>query len=55
MCCSIIGCAIIAFGFYGVMWGLAHEEKAVNEMRKEICSYASSSEAPLLQNKSVDV
>ncbi|XP_027361187.1 WAT1-related protein At5g40240-like [Abrus precatorius] len=52
---SVIGAAIIAIGFYAVIWGQAQEEKIARE-KNGICSIisSSSSEAPLLQNKDND-
>lgn len=53
--CSMIGAVTVAIGFYAVMWGLVQEEKKVHEKRNQICGSVSSSAAPLLQNKSIDV
>ncbi|KAF7803083.1 WAT1-related protein [Senna tora] len=50
----MIGCVIIAVGFYGVIWGIAQErKKMVNHNNNEISTYVSSS-TPLLYNKSTD-
>ncbi|KAF7803081.1 WAT1-related protein [Senna tora] len=50
----MIGCVIIAIGFYGVIWGIAQErKKMVNHNNNEISTYVSSS-TPLLYNKSID-
>ncbi|KAA8533118.1 hypothetical protein F0562_033349 [Nyssa sinensis] len=46
---SVIGAAIIALGFYSVMWGKAKEERTVDDNGTED---SSSHEVPLLQNKS---
>ncbi|CAK9137806.1 unnamed protein product [Ilex paraguariensis] len=51
---SVIGAAIIALGFYSVMWGKAEEEKDIKD--HSICSFDASSErVPLLQNRSIHV
>ncbi|XP_028783718.1 WAT1-related protein At3g28050-like [Neltuma alba] len=52
---SMIGAGIIGIGFYSVMWGLAQEEKMVNEKDKIQKKNMPSSTTPLLQNKSLDV
>ncbi|KAA8529538.1 hypothetical protein F0562_033663 [Nyssa sinensis] len=56
---SLIGTAVIALGFYSVMWGKAEEEKIVEEKIVEdgaICGFDSSTErVPLLQNKNMEV
>ena len=50
--CSVIGAAIIAFGFYTVMWGKAREE--IEDMTTSGID-SSSHKDPLLQNKSTQV
>uniref|UniRef100_A0A5B6ZRN0 WAT1-related protein n=1 Tax=Davidia involucrata TaxID=16924 RepID=A0A5B6ZRN0_DAVIN len=56
---SVIGAAIIALGFYSVIWGKAEEEKIIEEKVVEdsaIHGFDSSTEKiPLLQNKSMEV
>ncbi|XP_028801843.1 WAT1-related protein At3g28050 [Neltuma alba] len=52
---SMIGAGIIGIGFYSVMWGLAQEEKMVNEKEENQKKNMQSSTTPLLQNKSLDV
>ncbi|KAK4263267.1 hypothetical protein QN277_028703 [Acacia crassicarpa] len=49
---SMIGICIIGIGFYSVMWGMAQEEKMVNEEKRK---NMPSSTTPLLKNKSLDV
>ncbi|KAJ7953661.1 WAT1-related protein [Quillaja saponaria] len=48
---SVVGAAVIAIGFYAVIWGKAQEKKV--EQESIIISYSESSspEVPLLQNK----
>ncbi|XP_061370144.1 WAT1-related protein At3g28050-like isoform X2 [Gastrolobium bilobum] len=49
---SMIGAAIIAIGFYAVIWGQAQDEKMVNEEYGQCSIISSSSSAePLLMNK----
>uniref|UniRef100_A0A5B6ZV73 WAT1-related protein n=2 Tax=Davidia involucrata TaxID=16924 RepID=A0A5B6ZV73_DAVIN len=51
---SVIGAAIIALGFYSVMWGKAAQEKIVED--SAVCGFDSSTDKlPLLQNRSVEV
>jgi len=55
--CSIIGAAIIAIGFYAVIWGQAQQETMAYEKygtSSSIISSSPSSEAPLLPNKIKD-
>ncbi|KAJ0095864.1 hypothetical protein Patl1_16200 [Pistacia atlantica] len=51
---SIIGASIIAFGFYSVLWGQAQEEKMVDDKGIN-CSKSSSPNAPLLENRSMEI
>ena len=54
--CSVIGAAVIAFGFYAVIWGQTQEEKTIGN--RGVCcsdSESSSSKVPLLQNKGLDI
>ncbi|KAG5050695.1 hypothetical protein GLYMA_02G032500v4 [Glycine max] len=54
---SIIGAAIIAIGFYAVIWGQAQQETMAYEKygtSSSIISSSPSSEAPLLPNKIKD-
>ncbi|RVW47238.1 WAT1-related protein [Vitis vinifera] len=51
---SVIGAAIIALGFYTVVWGKAKEEKMAEDIAA--CGVNTSSHrVPLLQNKSTEV
>ncbi|XP_034693339.1 WAT1-related protein At5g40240-like [Vitis riparia] len=51
---SVIGAAIIALGFYNVVWGKAKEEKVAEDIAA--CGVNTSSHrVPLLQNKSTEV
>ncbi|XP_057448444.1 WAT1-related protein At5g40240-like isoform X2 [Lotus japonicus] len=50
---SLIGAITIAVGFYGVMWAQAQEENVVNI--EKIKDFASSSSAPLMSTKAIDV
>ncbi|KAJ7009788.1 WAT1-related protein [Populus alba x Populus x berolinensis] len=51
----VLGAAIIAIGFYAVIWGKAQEEVKKVEEDKENCGSASSSQkVPFLQNRSND-
>ncbi|XP_031261879.1 WAT1-related protein At5g40240-like isoform X3 [Pistacia vera] len=51
---SVLGAAIIAFGFYSLIWGQGQEEKMIDD--KGINNLKpSSSTVPLLQNKSTEV
>ncbi|KAK4841983.1 hypothetical protein QYF36_013705 [Acer negundo] len=53
---SIVGAAVIAFGFYSVIWGQAQEEKMVIDDKVVVNSIKSSSpKDPLLKNKSMEV
>ncbi|XP_027361231.1 WAT1-related protein At3g28050-like [Abrus precatorius] len=53
---SIIGATVISSGFYGVIWGQAQEENMVHEKNGTFRFVSSSSsQAPLLQNKSMEV
>lgn len=54
---SVIGAAIIAVGFYAVMWGKAKESKTIDdEAEDEISSsHSSSHKDPLLQAKNMNV
>lgn len=52
--CSVIGAAIIALGFYTVIWGKAKEEKMAEDVSAGGVN-PSSHRAPLLQNKSTQV
>ncbi|CAK7336458.1 unnamed protein product [Dovyalis caffra] len=47
----VIGAAIIALGFYAVIWGKAHEEIKKVEDEENSDSASSSQEVPFLQNK----
>lgn len=46
----MIGAAIIVIGFYAVIWAQAQEDHTTSEN-----NILSSSSAPLLSNKSIDV
>lgn len=50
---SVIGAAVIALGFYAVIWGQAQEEK--NTEKTGICSSEPSPKVPLLLNKCLDI
>ncbi|XP_027361232.1 WAT1-related protein At3g28050-like [Abrus precatorius] len=50
---SMIGAAIIAMGFYAVMWAQAQEENMVHTNQNR--DFASSSSAPLLVTRTMDV
>lgn len=50
----MIGAAIIAIGFYAVMWAQAQEENTTSE-KNETNDLSASSSAPLLSIKSMDV
>ncbi|KAI4328551.1 hypothetical protein L6164_020895 [Bauhinia variegata] len=52
---SMIGAAIVAFGFYAVLWGQTQEEEIVDEKNRTYASVSSSSSTPLLQDKSTPV
>lgn len=48
MFCSVIGAAVIATGFYSVIWGKAQEEKRVEDTGiSDLGSFASK--VPFLQ------
>ncbi|XP_031263180.1 WAT1-related protein At5g40240-like [Pistacia vera] len=51
---SITGGSIIAFGFYSALWGQAQEEKMVDDKGIN-CSKSSSPNAPLLENRSMEI
>ncbi|KAE8023427.1 hypothetical protein FH972_009121 [Carpinus fangiana] len=53
---SLIGAAVIALGFYAVIWGQAQEEKTIGN--RGVCcsdSESCSSKVPLLQDKGLDI
>nr|XP_023924182.1 WAT1-related protein At3g28050-like isoform X1 [Quercus suber]POE96001.1 wat1-related protein [Quercus suber] len=53
---SVVGAAVIATGFYSVIWGKAQEEKRVEDtagISDHLGSFASN--VPLLQNKSMRI
>ena len=50
----MIGAAIIAIGFYAVLWGQAQEDKIIDEKNGLWSLPSCSSSTPLLQNKSMD-
>lgn len=52
--CSVIGAAVIALGFYAVIWGQAQEDKTIGN-RGVCCSESCSPKVPLLQNKGLDI
>ncbi|KAI4314078.1 hypothetical protein L6164_027018 [Bauhinia variegata] len=52
---STIGAAIVAIGFYAVLWGQAQEEKMVHEKNGTCNPVSSCSTTPLLQDKRMDV
>jgi len=50
----VVGAAVIATGFYSVIWGKAQEEKRVEDTGiSDLGSFASK--VPLLQNKSMRI
>ncbi|TKY69836.1 WAT1-related protein [Spatholobus suberectus] len=51
---SVIGAATIGIGFYAVMWALAQEKNMVNE-KNENHDFVTSSSAPLLSTKNMDI
>ncbi|XP_059656019.1 WAT1-related protein At5g40240-like isoform X2 [Cornus florida] len=51
---SVIGAAIIAIGFYSVMWGKAREEKTIEGNELSDCDSSSSTKVPFLQNKCME-
>lgn len=50
MFCSVVGAAIIAIGFYTVMWGKDKEETLLEDVPAHGME-SSSHNVPLLQNK----
>ncbi|KAK3223274.1 hypothetical protein Dsin_010299 [Dipteronia sinensis] len=52
---SIVGAAVIAFGFYSVIWGQAQEEKMVDDEAVFNNIKSSSLKSPLLKNKSMEI
>ncbi|KAK3223272.1 hypothetical protein Dsin_010297 [Dipteronia sinensis] len=51
----IVGAAVIAFGFYSLIWGQAQEEKMVDDKAIFNNIKSSSLQSPLLKNKSMEV